>query len=277
MTSEPLDPSSRTFPAEPSGDDLQKKSWRTNPWLVFLGPFVLFMLMGAIEPSAPPSPVVAAEGEAESKPWLDLRLEYRHYPIIYSLKILLVTLAVAAVRPGYPRMQRISPLAPMVGVMGVAAWVALAHGQRWLEIASGLGPTIESWLGGRRAGFNPLEQLENQPAMAWGFLFVRFFGLAAVVPVIEELFLRGFVGRFPAANDWWRVPIGQFDRVGLIAVIALPVLIHPHEALAAVVWFGAVAWLLLRTKNVWDCVVAHAITNLLLGIYVVVTGEWWLM
>jgi hypothetical protein len=52
---------------------------------------------------------------------------------------------------------------------------------------------------------------------------------------------------------------------------------HPQEALAAVVWFGAVAWLMIRTKNVWDCVVAHAITNLLLGVYVVVSGEWWLM
>jgi hypothetical protein len=34
---------------------------------------------------------------------------------------------------------------------------------------------------------------------------------------------------------------------------------------------------MLRTRNIWDCVAAHATTNLLLGIYVVATGEWWLM
>ena len=38
-----------------------------------------------------------------------------------------------------------------------------------------------------------------------------------------------------------------------------------------------VTWLMVRTRNIWDCVVAHAITNLLLGIYVVSTGEWQLM
>ena len=29
-----------------------------------------------------------------------------------------------------------------------------------------------------------------------------------------------------------------------------------------------------HTRNIWDCVVAHAVTNLLLGVYVVATGEW---
>ena len=28
-----------------------------------------------------------------------------------------------------------------------------------------------------------------------------------------------------------------------------------------------VTWMYLRTKNFWDCVAAHAITNLLLGLY----------
>jgi membrane protease YdiL (CAAX protease family) len=91
------------------------------------------------------------------------------------------------------------------------------------------------------------------------------------------MFLRGFLMRYPARIDWWNLPIGTPDRWGIAAAIAIPVLMHPQEALAAVVWFGAVAWLVIRTKNVWDCVVAHAVTNLLLGVYVLVTDEWWLM
>jgi CAAX prenyl protease-like protein len=109
------------------------------------------------------------------------------------------------------------------------------------------------------------------------FLAVRFAGLAAIVPLIEEMFLRGFLMRYFARADWWNVPIGTPDRIGVAAAIVLPVLMHPQEALAAVIWFGAVAWLVIRTRNVWDCVAAHAITNLLLGIYVVASGEWWLM
>ena len=34
-----------------------------------------------------------------------------------------------------------------------------------------------------------------------------------------------------------------------------------------------ITWLMLRTRNIWDCVAAHAITNLILGIYVVVVGH----
>jgi membrane protease YdiL (CAAX protease family) len=52
---------------------------------------------------------------------------------------------------------------------------------------------------------------------------------------------------------------------------------HPGELLAAAIWFSLVTWLMVRTKNIWDCVIAHAITNLLLGIYVVSFSRWQLM
>jgi len=34
---------------------------------------------------------------------------------------------------------------------------------------------------------------------------------------------------------------------------------------------------MIRTRNLWDCVVAHAVTNLLLGLYVVHSGQWHLV
>ena len=51
-------------------------------------------------------------------------------------------------------------------------------------------------------------------------------------------------------------------------------------AVAAYEWLAAVAYglltdqLLRRTKSVGACVVMHAVTNLLLGVYVVVTKSW---
>jgi membrane protease YdiL (CAAX protease family) len=51
------------------------------------------------------------------------------------------------------------------------------------------------------------------------------------------------------------------------------VIYHP-EKLAALVWFSLVTWLMWRTRNIWDCVAAHAVTNLLLGIYVVTQHQW---
>jgi CAAX protease family protein len=55
---------------------------------------------------------------------------------------------------------------------------------------------------------------------------------------------------------------------------AVPMLMHPGELLAAFVWFSLVTWLMTRTRNIWDCVAAHAVTNLLLGIYVVTQHQW---
>jgi uncharacterized protein len=57
----------------------------------------------------------------------------------------------------------------------------------------------------------------------------------------------------------------------------VPVLMHPAEMLAAAVWFTLVTWLMFKTKNIWDCVVAHGVTNLLLGIWVVASGDWYFL
>jgi hypothetical protein len=33
--------------------------------------------------------------------------------------------------------------------------------------------------------------------------------------------------------------------------------------LAAAVWLSLDTWLMVRTRKIWDCVAAHAVTNLL--------------
>jgi CAAX prenyl protease-like protein len=122
-----------------------------------------------------------------------------------------------------------------------------------------------------------LDKMAATPALAWGFLAVRFFGLVAVVPLIEEFFLRGFVMRFVIQADWWAVPFGKVNRMALVLGTLVPMAMHPGELLAAAVWFSMITWLMVRTRNIWDCVIAHAITTLLLGIYVVWSGHWELM
>jgi uncharacterized protein len=253
--------------------------YRTNPWLVFLLPFVVFMLGGTFEPT----PEKAGGGI------VGLAIPYGQYPLVYSLKIALTVAAVIFVLPGYREFQREGmpqktpgwkpqALAVAVGVVGVVLWVGICN--LYLErdylqplcAKIGLGSLVAS---GERAGFNPLEQLKNQPAWAWTFLAIRFFGLAIVVPVIEEFFLRGCAMRFVMERDWWKVPFGKVNGLAIVVGTVLPMLSHP-EILAAAVWFSLVTWLMLRTKNIWDCVIAHAVTNFLLGVYVVaVGGEAW--
>jgi len=248
----------------------QKAAGRTNPWLVFLLPFVVYMLVGSFEPS-PPSATPAAAGNSS---WLHLDIPYSAYPLIYTLKIALTVAALAYVWPGLRQFPwRVNwGLAVGIGVVGVVAWVLLAIFQRWLMDRLGWSLAL-----GTRSAFNPLEQLADRPALAYAFLAIRFFGLALLVPVIEEFFLRGFVMRYFVHQDWWIVRFGTVNRLAVVLGTAVPVLMHPQEALAAAVWFSAVTWLMLRTHNIWDCVTAHASTNLLMGIYVVASGTWWLM
>jgi len=105
------------------------------------------------------------------------------------------------------------------------------------------------------------------------FLAMRFSILALLVPIVEELFLRGWLVRWIEDVDWPSVRISELGFRTLLVPCVYGALTHP-EIVAAVVWFGAVTWLMVKTKSIWSCVLAHMITNLLLGLYVVLTGCW---
>lgn len=269
------------------GRDLQPSSsipWRTNPWVICLLPFLVFMLAGSFEPGPPGEPIskpITVPGTVPPErigttAW-GIDIPFSAYPLIYTIKIALVFASILFVMPGYRQMApelgrwRISLLAVGVGVVGIVVWVVLAMLQRWAMSQMGWQMSI-----GSRSGFDPLLEMPDR-TLAFGFLAVRFFGLAILVPVLEEFFLRGFVMRYVVDADWWRVSLGQMTRLAIVVGTVVPVLLHPGEAVAAAVWFSGITWLMLRTQNIWDCIVAHAVTNLLLGVWVVAANQWWLM
>jgi CAAX prenyl protease-like protein len=236
------------------------------PWAVFVVPFAVFMLVGSLEPSA-------------EKPFslLGFTIDYSGYPLVYTAKIAATLVAIAAVFPGYRQFPfRVSPLALVVGVVGVVLWIGLCKLELEARLLGPLGYDQIADLG-RRPGFNPLAEMADRPALAYAFLAVRLFGLALVVPLIEEFFIRGFVMRFVIDADWPKVPFGTLTPTAAAAGTQLPMLMHPAELFAAAVWFTLVTWLMFKTKNIWDCVAAHAVTNGLLGAYVLATGEWQFM
>jgi len=200
---------------------------------------------------------------------------YRFYPLVYTIKIALTLVAIWFVLPGYRAFPvRVSPLAVLVGVAGIIVWIGLCElhlEQKWLEPLG-----LKSLLGlGVRPGFDPFRALAHQPPwQLWGFLAVRLFGLVAVVALIEEFFLRGFLMRFVMDVDWWEIPVGRLSVEAVAACVVYAVLSHPAELFAAAAWFLLITLLAVKTKNIWDCVVAHAVTNLLLGVYVLVLGQW---
>ena len=154
-------------------------------WLIFLLPFLVYMLLGESEPAADRS---AGDNSRRSIPYCLLSL-------VYTLKIALTLGAIALVLPGYRQFPlRLTPWAIAVGAVGVFVWVGLCL--LGADLAVRLDQTFSlHWLTGlgARPAYNPFQQLSAHPALAWGFLAVRFLGLVVVAPIIEEFFLRGFL------------------------------------------------------------------------------------
>ena len=165
---------------------------------------------------------------------------------------------------------RFSPWSVVLGLLGVILWIGLCS----LGIETRLLQTVGlQGLLPQRPGVNPFESFA--PAAVGWFLFVRFTVLMLVVPLAEELFVRGWLVRYLQAQENWDIqPLATVGWGAMSGVLAYAVLTHPQEAVAAIAWFGLVNWWMKRTGNLWDCVLVHAVTNGLLGAWILYTGDW---
>lgn len=104
---------------------------------------------------------------------------------------------------------------------------------------------------------------------------VRFLRLVVVVPLLEEIFWRGFLLRYLIHADFTKVPFGAFSWLSFSVVVAGFCLEHSMADWPGAILAGALYNLVAyRTRSLAACVIAHAVTNLLLGIYIMRTGQW---
>ena len=109
----------------------------------------------------------------------------------------------------------------------------------------------------------------------YGNLALRFTRLVVLVPLIEEIFWRGFLLRYLIREDFENVPFGAFSWVSFLIVTAGFCIEHqPVDRPAALVAGALYNLIAYRTRSLSACVLAHAVTNLLLGIYILRTGQW---
>jgi len=198
-------------------------------------------------------------------------------PSLYPLAYPLVVVLVGAVTWMLLRRHRIIQPhwhvveAVLVGILGIALWIGLSE----LRLEERLTTHLPAWLRPEpRVGFNPFQDLKH-PWTAWVFVGIRLIGLVALVPVAEELFWRGFLSRWLISAQWEEVPLGRFNIPSFFFVTLLFTLAHP-EWIAAAIYCAVLNGLLYWKKDLWSCIVAHGVSNLLLGIYILGTGAWWL-
>jgi CAAX prenyl protease-like protein len=107
----------------------------------------------------------------------------------------------------------------------------------------------------------------------WGWGIARLLGFSLVVPVMEELFWRSLVLRWIDRHDFLsQAPRDTSWRAFLITTALFAV---EHERwLAGAVAGAAYNWLYIRTGNLWVPVVAHTVTNGVLGGWVLYASRW---
>ena len=182
----------------------------------------------------------------------------QHYAL-YPIK----TMLVAAVLVWYWRsLPSLTPSAPMLSV-----WVGIAGVVLWI----GLDPFLVRY-DQPLIGRNPFQLY---PAFyAWWLFGFRVAGIALVVPVMEELFWRGFLMRWLIKEDFTSVPLGTYQPLSFWVTTACFAVVHGAEwPLAVVVGVLYGAWF-VRTKKLGDIMLAHGVTNLLLAFYCLIANDW---
>ncbi len=149
--------------------------------------------------------------------------------------------------------------ASLVGFLSLAVWIAP-------QVIFKTAPRID--------GFDPYF-FGSSGWPFWGTLAARLFRMIVVVPFVEEIFWRGFLLRFLVREDFASVPFGTFTWRSFLISIAGFCAIHKSEDWPAAIVTGALFNLVAyRTRSLAACVLTHAVTNLVLAIYILRTGQW---
>ena len=163
---------------------------------------------------------------------------------------------------------------PLVAEMRWAlSWEAIVVGVAVFAIWVGLDRFPWSKWSKTMGGWNPHTTFGQGSALAWLFIGARILGSTIVVPPLEETFYRSFLYRFILKPDFQSVPLGKFDPKAFLITSAIFGCGH-NEWLAGLLCGFAYQGLVCWKKRLGDAMTAHAITNLLLGLWVIWKNAW---
>jgi CAAX prenyl protease-like protein len=228
----------------PSSDDNPKglllNLARQKPWSPYVVPFALFLALTALANQFPDS---------------------RH--ITYIVKTILIAALLWHWRHSYT-----PDIAPGLSPTGCLAAVAAGL----LALALWILPDPFLPKLGTPTGFNPYS-FGCPQSVVYGLIAVRLAGAALVVPVMEELFWRSFILRYAINPNFRSVPLGTFTIFSFTAVSVLFGLEH-YRVIQGILAGIIYTLLVIKQKSLKGCILAHATTNLGLGIHVLYTQNW---
>ena len=179
---------------------------------------------------------------------------------LYAVKIAVVVVLLWYFRHQYSELAW-RPMRPALVLGGVAAGLIVLV--LWLNLGAG-------WMTvGTSAGFDPTRNGE----VDWMLVSPRIAGAALVVPVMEELFWRSFLMRWLTRVDFLALDPARAGLKGLVVCCVLFGFEH-NLWLAGIVAGVVYSVLYMRCGNLWTAILAHAVTNGALGVWIVCTAQW---
>lgn len=154
-----------------------------------------------------------------------------------------------------------------------ATWRKFEFPVSWPPVLLGLGVAI-LWLV-TAAGPKPIPvELQSPDLGSVLWWTTRAIGSAVIVPICEELAFRGFLLR--------RLQARAFETVDYIKVGAIPIIVsslafgvlHGDRWIAATLAGAAYALILKRSGRLFDCVIAHGVTNGTIVAYSLYFQDW---
>jgi len=186
-----------------------------------------------------------------------------YFEWLYPLRFAAAVVALWVFRREYRKLNwRFGWAAPLTGLGIFLLWITPEY---WAHYAAA-SPPLAGQLGTALAALSPLAR--------WSWIVVRVAAAVVTVPIAEELAFRGYLARRVVAREFDEIP---FTRLTLISIAVSSIvfgLMHGQHWLLGIA-AGLAYALLLRSKGrMGDAVVAHAVSNLLLAVWVLARGDW---
>jgi CAAX prenyl protease-like protein len=105
-------------------------------------------------------------------------------------------------------------------------------------------------------------------------IVLRTARAALLVPVLEELFWRGWLPRWIQSSRFDRIPLGQYTPLAFWATAVLFAAEHGPFWEVGLLTGIIYNWWMRRTRSLGDLMLVHAVTNLSLSLFVVATRQW---
>jgi CAAX prenyl protease-like protein len=105
-------------------------------------------------------------------------------------------------------------------------------------------------------------------------LFFRTLRAVIIVPIVEELFWRGWMMRWLVSSDFHKVTLGAFTHSSFWITAFLFASEHGPYWEVGLIAGIAYNWWMIRTRSLGDLIYAHGVTNACLCAFILLTNRW---